>query len=564
MDRKNYLKVVDRLGYGRIYNFSRGTCEDFTCDTRIDIGNSEGKATEVLERIVAYVDALLYDADHYEPTDATDVFDFVVEDERYTLDLDNMIHDADEAEWKEWEIFRKKLLNAEKANVAYEYGFDTICPEDLVDHAMKRMLADLLADGRLADCVSMQMKVYGQSGCCYLWMNGMNNGRYVCGEIPFEQNEALVRSCGGWSLTNDDFDEGGVLLRLHPKNSQTLLNRARETAKTFSQKIDCEIKLMLSYEDFRNNYIEWHAAMEDTAVSCVDKTEDDRQQRNFPDLRVYFTSEEKQALLDRYPTLSRKFIQYADSSYTEDDLERIRFLWTLALLGKLEGPKIKMSPLDKIKRPTSEAFMNAFNKLPEDIRRELYGISNYDLSMDFMKENDPNYPALMDACIYQKHFFDKHSGVGDLSIMDDELYASMRSDGYYLQVKGIHLKDIDDVHLMCDFMNELQEIERLAQAETGEPISEAQKDKRFDGSLASQWWDFADRWGQEERIPEMTIHEYHEQALKAALVDMNIIMNDGMNDGDLEFAADESSLWARLRFRLENGKYIYEIAQADV
>lgn len=577
MNRENYEKVAEILGNKYIFNCSGGKCEDFTSDTKIDIDNSTGRAAEVLERIVAYADALLYDAYHSEPepmngwktfelVKASDAFDFIVEDTRYTLEIDHMVHDADDMEWKEWSVVREKILNAEKASIEYWYSVDVICPENLVDYALNRVLDDLLANGRLADCVSVQMRIFRgdvlltnkpareMKGCSYLWMNGVRNGQYLCGEIPFESNEDAIHSCSGWQGTDDNGLEVGLFLRLHPKTSPELLKRVREVAKSFEQKIDCEMKLMMSYNDFRNDYIELHVAIEDGTVSCVDKAEDDKQQRNFPDLRVYFTPEEKQMLLDYYPTLSRKFIQYADSSYTEDDLERIRFLWTLALLGELEGfNSVRRCHWDSV-RLMNGTFMNVFRKLPEKIRFELYGLCSFDLP-----ENPKDYFRVLEEIpICNKVFFDKHSGIGDLSLMDDELYASIRREGYFVQVTEIHLKDIDDVHMMCDFMNKLKEIEQLAQTETGKPISCTEADERFNQSLSMQWWDFLNRNESAAGISEMTRREYHEQASKAALMDMNRLFT--YNSDGLTFEPEESSQWARLRFRLEDGKYIYEIA----
>lgn len=240
--------------------------------------------------------------------------------------------------------------------------------------------------------------------------------------------------------------------------------------------------------------------------------------------------------------------------YTEDELERIRFLWTLVLMEIYEGPK--HIGIERRASKEMDAFLKVFYALPEDVRLKLYGFCDYEKN-PFSEEG-----MLVKPHGTKDEFLGKHSGIGDLSIMDDELYARIRSEGYFVQVNEIYLKDIDDVHMMCDFMNKLKEIERLAQAETGEPISRTENDERFDGSLTVRWLGFASRWGQEEGIPEMTIREYHEQASQNEPKEMNRLNVYG-ND-DITFEPDESSLWARLRFRLKNGKYIYEIAQAEI
>lgn len=451
------------------------------------------------------------------------------------------------------------------------YATDGVDAEDLAYWGIQRMLDDVLEGGRLANCVSVWTRVIPGAAFSeadglrlqyrrYLGMNGLYNGRYVCGEVPFEKDEELVRCYGGWRQSDGYEEEEGIYLRLHPKTSRGLLNRLCKAAMAFSQKADCNMELKLSYADYRRDYLNQHSEnkRDVLAQSTLDKDADDREQRNFPDLRVYFTPEEKQMLLDYYPTLSRKFIQYADSSYTEDDLERIRFLWTLALLGELEGfHSARRCHWDSV-RLMNGTFMNVFRKLPEKIRFELYGLCSFDLP-----ENPKDYFRVLEEIpICNKVFFDKHSGIGDLSLMDDELYASIRREGYFVQVIEIHLKDIDDVHMMCDFMNKLKEIEQLAQTETGKPISCTEADERFNQSLSMQWWDFLNRNESAAGISEMTRREYHEQASKAALMDMNRLFT--YNSDGLTFEPEESSQWARLRFRLEDGKYIYEIAQAEV
>ena len=61
----------------------------------------------------------------------------------------------------------------------------------------------------------------------------------------------------------------------------------------------------------------------------------------------------------------------------------------------------------------------------------------------------------------------------------------------------------------------------------------------------------------------MTIREYHEQSSMNTPEEMNYMFSDHI-DGNITFESDDINNWARLRFRLENGKYIYEIAQADI
>lgn len=323
MKRENYQKVVEMMGYECLYHKLTGFCGEGSSLTKVDVDNSEGKATEVLERIISYADALLYDADRWEEDELTDWFNFIIDGEHYELDIDYMIHDEEEADWEKWEALKERILKAKRIGIEYSFAADTISESHHVEEGLWCLLKDVLAEGRLADCVSLCTCTKSGIRCAddglglvarrAMWMNGMHNGQYVCGEIPFESNEDAIRRCSGWKEADEGDIEDGLMLKLHPKTSTALLKRVREVAKSFEQKIDCEMKLMMSYNDFRNDYIEQHAAMEDGTVSCVDKAEDDRQQRNFPDLRVYFTPEEKQMVRLRKNNTQSKMIGQAIS-----------------------------------------------------------------------------------------------------------------------------------------------------------------------------------------------------------------------------------------------------------
>ena len=131
---------------------------------------------------------------------------------------------------------------------------------------------------------------------------------------------------------------------------------------------------------------------------------------------------------------------------------------------------------------------------------------------------------------------------------------------------------------MCSFLNELKEIERLAQEETGKPL-QVTENHFVQRSVAAPWFRFdsigmseeeADLTGSElenlKDIPKQTLRDYYAQIEMSVLENMNIMTvndKDNIEDDDVTFESEDRDNWSRLRFRLEDGKYICEIAQAD-
>ena len=586
MERANYKKVLEKLGYDPIYNQPTGRMDVFTNSARIDIDNTSGRATEVLERVISYVDALLYEIQRYEPENATDVLTFILNDELLTLDVEYMTQDADDADWEAWRLLRNDILNAKQISIEYSFAFDADCAKDLVNTGIKRMLDDVLAGGRLADCVSFRIKVsngFASEGdglelCSrrYLWLNGMHKGRYICDEVPFEQNEQLIRSFGGWRQSGTGSEEcDGIFLNLHPRTSPTLLSRLRKCVKDFTRKIPCAAEVVLSLDEYSRRYME--EMKEYITPGMIDKEIDDKEQRDFPDLRKYFSDEEVQSLLNRYPTLSRLYIKYADDSYSADDLERIRFLWTLALMGGLESEGRSAENSNGIRSygvPPTDDYMKVFYQLPEEIRIRLYGTADYEKTHASHGEDvRPTTYNLM------KKFINTHTGLGDLSVMEEAVKGYIWGFGYSVHLNMIYLSGIEDVRTMCTFLNELKEIERLAQEETGRPCPE-KRGVIYQRIAAAPWLNCGSEVfiGEEgkiltgpdfeelECVPKQTIRDFYARIETGALDNMNaLLINDGQDiqDEDLTFETDNADNCARLRFRLENGRYIYEIAQVD-
>lgn len=585
MTKDEYRKVLDILGTDRICNHCEGYTVGFRSDARIDVDNSARKATELIESILIYADAMLFEVDALEPSCVSDVMSFTWNDERYVLDMDHMLCDACEAEWENWKDVRREILAAGRLHVEYSYETDAEEAGELIGCGIQGMLEKLLADGQLADCVKLSMRVEPVHGgvefddglasepCRLLWMNGMHNGSYVCGEVPYEKNDALIRSYGAWrqSEYDDGMDENGIILRLHPRTSPALLNRLRRSAKQFASKVNCNMEYFLSCEDHRRAYVEENSSY--LTASMMDKAVDDAEQRNFSDLRVYFSKEEVEELLNRYPKLSSLYIRHAGTDYSADELERIRFLWTLVLMERMEGPSRAICCGYSVTHSSqpSEEYLKLFERLPKEIRFKLYGGSNYEISNN--EETGQKVYRLTDGDQF-KGFAYTRTGIGDLSIQDDNVNRSIHENGYFIRLNLIYLNGMDDVREMCSFLDELKQIEQLAQAETGLPVEKtnsASEAQAFSPDPMEFMW-----YKEEEnlvgsalenldRLPKITRREFHAQLEQQNPVGMNRLMVfDGERVRDnVTFEAENNSQWAHLNFRLEQGKHICEIAHIE-
>lgn len=585
MTMNEYRNVLDILGTDHICNHCEGYTVGFRSETRIDVDNSARKATELVESILSYADAILFEVDMLEPSCVSDVMSFTWNDERYVLDMNHMLCNESEAEWENWKDVRRELLAAGKIHVEYSYETDAEEAGELIGCGIQGMLETLLADGQLADCVNLSMRVetvhsgiefdegLASEPCRLLWMNGMHNGSYVCGEVPYEKNDTLIRSYGAWrqSEYDDGMDENGVILRLHPRTSPALLNRLRRSAKQFASKVNCNMEYFLSREEHRRAYVEENSSY--LTASMMDKAVDDAEQRNSPDLRVYFSKEEVEELLNRYPKLSSLYIRHAGADYTVDELERIRFLWTLVLMERMEGPSRSVrhgNGVFPFSQP-SEEYMKVFERLPEDIRFRLYGGRNYEVSIDDMTGRK--------VYSFTDHepftgFIYTHTGLGDLSIQDYNVNRSIHENGYFIRMSRVYLNGMEDVREMCNFLNELKEIEQLAQAETGLPIQKSDVTSFVLDFCTEPFWF---QWNEEEESlvgPELenldwickhTRREFHAQMEQQDPVEMNrMTVCDGENVRDnVTFEAEDRSQWAHLNFRMEQGKFICEIAHLE-
>jgi len=444
-----------------------------------------------------------------------------------------------ENDWEDWAALRERILQAKQIQIEYSFGECADVAEDLIGEGMAKALDDLLEGGRLADCVKIcsqsEMRFAFDNGngleghylrC--LWMNGMHNGEYVCGEVPFEENEQKVRHCGGWRQANFfDEEDSGLKISLHPDTSPALMQRLRRTLREFEGKINCYVDNKLTLKECLGDCYD--------KITETNKAVDDAEQLAAPDLRKYFTKEEIQKILNQYPVTSALYVKHAEPSCSEDQLEKVRFAWALVLILQHEiGAKHIFGEAE----PLTEVAQ-LLDKLPEEVIDEL------------------------------RDYRFNHSGLGDLSIAEDQASLIYQMDGACVRIRNAYLNGIEDVRTMCDFLNEVNEIVAEARAENS-----AIADKDFnpavgslslfnDGPLERERADgpFGSELEKLDWMPKRTLREHYEylRSLNRYTCELNCLDFDGMM-----FESDDSDNWARLRFRFENGRYIYEIAQSDM
>ena len=80
MTMNEYRKVLDILGTDHICNHCEGYTVGFRSDARIDVDNSTRKSTELIESILSYADAMLFEVDALEPSCVSDVMSFTWND----------------------------------------------------------------------------------------------------------------------------------------------------------------------------------------------------------------------------------------------------------------------------------------------------------------------------------------------------------------------------------------------------------------------------------------------------------------------------------------------------
>ena len=534
MNEQKYMEILVRTGLSYIYHFDAKKTTNYLSRTIIDANNTDDRAAELIGRIAEYIDAILYEVQVKAFEGITDRFVFIPDGERFEFEP---------MQPENWHLLKERMQNSVSLRVEHEFIENACDATELVRFGMMCQLEDLLEGGRLADCVSMYTQIEMNEGGFeedegleehhyrYLWMNGMHNGGYICGEIPFVRDERCVRSCTGWRQSDPITGEGtGLSIALHPHTSPALLRRLHRSASEFARKVNCDMEILLNHEDA----VRYQRNNSSFLPSAAEKAYDDAYQLKAPDLRQYFTPEEVQRIMDRYPAISALYIRHADPSCTQEQLEKVRFAWSLALVLQYEGQaRSRWNP------------QGCMNDICEKTR---------------------NLPG--EIVVELEDYAFRHTGLGDMSVLEDCANNQLLMDGACVRMRMAYLNGIEDVRKLCGFLNELDEIARLAQEERG--IIQPVEGNVAAGSISlfnstALYGDTMDVSGHDlekvEGMPVRTLREHYEYSFENNRFGQEINV---MNLNGMMFESDDFTNWARLRFRKADGRYVYEIAQAEI
>ena len=221
----------------------------------------------------------------------------------------------------------------------------------------------------------------------------------------------------------------------------------------------------------------------------------------------------------------------------------------------------------------SEEFKKVFYKLPEEMRAKLFGFTGFETKVNqFTGEEEIVHTGRCSG-----NFLFEHSGLGDMSVIEDRELESLFDDGNTIQLYSAHLNGLEDLRALIDFLNELEEIVHLAQMETGAPIPEEDVEWGIYSifGILDIFWSFQDidpsvmqddPYGMMDILRRYSRREYHQKLMENDFAGMNALyVNEDIRGEDqyLFLEADNIDNWARLRIRRQNGKFVYEIADAE-
>ena len=269
---KAQAMITKVLGYESFYSELYPGSAMASVTSRLVIDNTSGKADEVIDRIIAFIDCMLRQIQDNEPDRITDYFTLVADGDRIQFDAFELALDGDEPEWNHWKAFRERFLNGRLLEAEHQFISE---PNDevFIEWSFPKLLKDLLEGGKLAEYVTltavldngdyadwhefrkpyhqdiwkrrMREEYYPFNGQRF-WMNGFFNNEYVCGEVPFVQDNAAVMSIESWYQSElvfiDADDHEGIVLTLAPNSKPDVIEKALALMKRFYNELPCTVE----------------------------------------------------------------------------------------------------------------------------------------------------------------------------------------------------------------------------------------------------------------------------------------------------------------------------------
>lgn len=434
------------------------------------------------------------------------------------------------------------------------------------------------------------------------WMNGLYNGEYICGEVPFVQDEAAVLSISNWLQSNHDDgfcmdidDSLGVRLTLAPNTRPEIVTRALKLAGRFYDQLQCSIEVSAGLEgpvtlgrareplprEEQQNLKRSLKAVEacDTPEDimrifsslqkdkskpyCGPQTNEESVRfflEVFAKMRTRFTDDEVNTLLSANTDFQELWTRHAAEKYSEEEIRLYRFgVCVLLVLDGLESQERK-GECAKWGKECKEAALDM--GWPVELVEKIRPLPEEMEELKAMLEKMGNY---------ELYFV----GMNDLAASEAvNMYDSLWTYGIYIRISEIRLDSSEDINKLEGLLNELSDIEGDAQRNAYDPFKEngdsvyrtsLYRNSEYSNSFLALWKyllpvDDPRRDENEDTSPVLTNREYLEYLRETGdcWMEPDKIMHDVVC-----FESMDMGTHARLRFRRENGRYIHEISMLD-
>lgn len=574
-----------------LFHCWRGKRTETLHHVTLRIDNSQHRADEVVRRVIDYADCMIEELSQIEDYwseahfrgfwEYMDRFIFVVDGERAECNVRELTQGdtssdirkdepirrlpAKELEAKraQWAALRERFLQGERLEVEHLYISEQV-PGIGWSDGLPSLLSDLLEGGRLADCVTLQLVEDANdpfdpnsrnAGECqaqrYMWINGLLRGEYVCGEVPFVRDDGLIRSVGSWRQscpTDDLYSDEGITLYLAPSTDPALLARAKACALKLKSELGAQLEYTLSKDDsFYGEEFPSHELTNEQSVRLW--------LERFGQIRAHFTDEEARQMLACAVPVQELFTRHSEGKYAPEEIELYRFgisVWTLLDVQEKLRKNTQGAPATAgLRLEWPEALQQKASALPEELRRG---------------------PGLSDG----------HGiflvGMGDLSSAEGANVMGLSMDGAYIKIFDIRLNGLDDVRRAEALFNELADILREAQEKYHEPSLPKLPSEEWclHRSLYSAlqgdelFLTYCESCSDEDLKRVLTRNSIDFEGVKTVTDRecLAFIQSAGKDWGEancfdpqeITFEAQDTGVNARLRFRLEDGRFIHEVA----